>query len=264
MKYRIWILICLLSMTIITAQAQSANDELAKSPDIDQEALNVLKEMSDYLISVRSFSVESEMSYDVVQSSGVKLEFGSYRKVLLSRPNKLRVEFEKRDGTDGVMLFNGDHIWVHQADGMVYAKTEQEGDLDAAIDFTVAELHMKAPLADLFSPALYENVVATLTRAYHLGYAVLQGVECEHLLFSNDYADFQMWIDSGEQPLLKRVLITYREEEGQPQYRARFKNWNTSPENTKGKFEFDPPDGAERIRFYVPARPADESEENAS
>ncbi len=220
--------------------------------------------MADHLKSASQFSFHIESSYDVVQQSGVKVEFGASRTALVSRPNQLRIDFQKRDGVQGVMLFDGEYIWVHGPDEKVYAKTEQDGDLDEAIDFAVAELRMKAPLADLFSPMLYESATANLVSAYYLGDAVLQGVECDHILFRNDYADFQMWITSDDQPVLQRILITYKEETGQPQYRASFKNWDMSPKNTRSQFDFDPPDDAERIRFYVPAPATDLAQEKES
>jgi len=38
--------------------------------------------------------------------------------------------------------------------------------------------------------------------------------------------------------------------------------WDMSPEDTGGQFEFEPPDGAERIRFYVPAPAAEMDQED--
>lgn len=262
MKLRGWDLICLLSLLLVgTAQAQTTAeeavdamlDESADAPVIEPEALSVFKGMADYLASSDEFAFHFESAYDVVQESGIKVEFGESRKVLLSRPNKLHAESRRRDGMRGVFVFDGDNIWAYAPDENVYAMMEQPGDLDEALDFAVSELRMKAPLADLLSTDFYENVESGLTGALWLGESVVAGVACDHLLLSNDYADFQMWITSGDKPLLKRIVITYREEPGEPQYRAHLVKWDMSPEDTAGQFAFEPPDGAERIRFYVPA-----------
>jgi hypothetical protein len=42
--------------------------------------------------------------------------------------------------------------------------------------------------------------------------------------------DFQVWIAQGSEPLPRRIVITYKDENGQPQFRADFSNWNLAPE----------------------------------
>ena len=269
MTCRNQILIAFFSMVLTSvAWAQTAPDSTAdavpKPPSIDPEALEVLKGMADYLVSATEFAFHTESGYDVLQPSGVTVEFGASRNTLVSRPNRLRIDSQRRDGMRSAIIFDGENIWGFGPDENVYAKTEQVGDLDESIDFVVAELRIKAPLADIVSPDLYEIVTSELTGALYLGETVLVGVVCDHLLMSNDYADYQLWIATGDQPLLQRIVITYREEPGQPQYRAQFMNWDMSPEDTKARLQFEPPDGAERIRFYVPASARDQDEEDRS
>lgn len=273
MNFRGRILICLLLLGAVSpAQAETAVDEAADevldeaadAAAIEPEALEVFRGMADFLASADEFAFHTESAYDVLQSSGVTVEFGASRKTLVSRPNKLRIESQRRDGMRGVLVFDGDSIWAFEPDQNVYARTEQVGDLDEAIDFAVAELRIKAPLADIVSPDLYEIVTSRLTGAIYLGETVLAGVACDHLLMSNDYVDYQLWITTGDQPLLQRIVITYREEPGQPQYRARVVKWDMSPKDGKARLQFEPPDGAERIRFYVPAPAGTQDEEDRS
>ena len=56
---------------------------------------------------------------------------------------------------------------------------------------------------------------------------------------------------TGYQPLPKRIVITYFEEEGQPQFWAELSNWNLSPVISDDFFLFTPPNGAERIQFMA-------------
>lgn len=266
MKHCDRILACVLStLFAVTVQAQSNADEaadkaasaattdVAEAADIDPEALEIFKGMADHLEAADQFAYQAEYSYDAVQESGLKVEFGASRKILVSKPDRMRAESQRRDGLRAIIVFDGKKMWLHEPDENVYATADQPGHLDESIEFIVTGLRMKAPLADLIETGLYEKVTPTLTRALYLGETVVTGVDCEHLLMSNDYADFQMWITSGDQPVLKRIVITYREEPGQPQFRAHFLNWDMSPGDTQGKFEFTPPEDAERIRIYVPA-----------
>ena len=47
----------------------------------------------------QALDAASTETYDVVQESGEKIEFGEARQILLSRPNGLRVDLERRDGS---------------------------------------------------------------------------------------------------------------------------------------------------------------------
>ena len=102
-------LVCLLSIAMsIAAQAQTSPEqateemadvvaeETAGSPVIDAEALDVFKAMSDHLVAAREFAFETETSHDVVQRSGIKVEFSASRRTLVSRPNRMRLESRQR------------------------------------------------------------------------------------------------------------------------------------------------------------------------
>ncbi len=256
------ILACVMLLALgLGANAQDA-DTSAELPEIEPQALEILKRFSDNLAAAKAFAYEVHSSYDVVQRSGVKAEFGSSRKTLVSRPDRLRVEMQRRDGVRGIIVFDGKNMWVYEPDQNVFAQAEQVGDLSETINYAVSELRVKAPLAELAAPDLYAEVTRDINRAYHLGERVVLGVNSHHLLFSNDYADFQLWITTGDNPVLQRVVITYREERGQPQFRAQFTNWTLNPKDTAGKFEFTPPADAERIRFFVAPPPTDLDQED--
>jgi hypothetical protein len=60
----------------------------------------------------------------------------------------------------------------------------------------------------------------------------------------------QMWVDT-KTGLPSRITITYEHEAGQPQFRARFEDWDLSPRVSDSTFAFDPPKGAEKIVFAV-------------
>ncbi len=262
MHYRIRILASLLTAAFcLSAHAQTA--ESPETPEIEPEALSVLQAMSDFLAASDEFYYEIDTTYDVVQPSGVKYEFGVARKNLVARPDRLHTETIRRNGVAGTMIFDGKHIWAYSKEANVYAQTEQVGDLVESIEFAVSELRIKAPLSEIASPDLFASITRDLETAYHLGENVVRGVTSDHLFLRNDYADVQLWVATGDEPLLQRIVIDYREERGQPQFRAQFSNWNMAPKNTREKFTFVPPKDAERIRFYVAAPPSDSNREDA-
>jgi hypothetical protein len=61
--------------------------------------------------------------------------------------------------------------------------------------------------------------------------------------------DFQLWIADGDQPPPLRAVLTYKNDPGQPQFRAQFSDWNLAGEPPDSTFTFAPPVGANKIPF---------------
>jgi hypothetical protein len=90
---------------------------------------------------------------------------------------------------------------------------------------------------------------AKVRAAYYVEQASIAGVPCDHLALRGDWADLQLWIAQGDQPLPHRLVFTYKNAEGQPQFWAQFSDWNLSPDVPDSLFVFTPPEGAAKIAF---------------
>lgn len=264
----------LLSILVaLTAQSHAASEadveevvvEQVEAAEIEDEALAVLRGMSDVLAAASAFNYQIETSFDVVQQSGTKVEFGASRAIEIARPNLMHMEVLRRDGTGSVSVFDGEHLWVYVPEHKVYAKEKQHGDLVEAVEYAVSELDIGAPLRSLVASSFYDTVVQSgLVRALLLDESVVAGTPCEHLLLSNDYTDFQLWITKDDKPLLKRIVITYREARGEPQFRAQFMKWDLAPTAEPGQFRFNPPADANQVRFHAPAQATNVDQESES
>jgi hypothetical protein len=77
-------------------------------------------------------------------------------------------------------------------------------------------------------------------------------VPCDHVAArTSTGVDIQVWVAQGSEPLPRRVVITYKDETGQPQFWADLSNWNLAPEVSDALFTFTPPAGADRIQFLT-------------
>jgi hypothetical protein len=209
----------------------------------------ILKRMADFLSQAQHFSVTAEIGFDVVQASGEKLEFGETRQFLIKRPDRARIDITKRDGATSGFRFDGQEIAVFNTKEQVYATANKPGTLDQAIAYFINELDMRFPLAEIFSTRLAESLAAKVRSAYNVGPERIMGVPCEHLAFQGERADLQLWIAQGDQPLPCRMVITYKDAPGQPQFWAQFHSWNFSPDVSDALFTFTPPEGMMRIAF---------------
>jgi hypothetical protein len=61
----------------------------------------------------------------------------------------------------------------------------------------------------------------------------------------------QLWIADGDRPLPLRIVLTYVDQPGQPQFRAQFLDWKTEPAVGTDAFRFTPPPTARQIAFAV-------------
>ncbi|MFZ2508309.1 MAG: DUF2092 domain-containing protein, partial [Steroidobacteraceae bacterium] len=77
------------------------------------------------------------------------------------------------------------------------------------------------------------------------------GPTAHHIAAQTNTVDFQVWIAEGERPLPLRIVLTYKNDPGQPQFRALFLDWNKTPEPAADAFVFTPPKDAHKILFAV-------------
>jgi len=222
--------------------------------DSQREAAAILKRMTEYLARLPSYTVVFRDGYDVVQASGQKVEFGESRSVSLARPDRLRVEEISSDGRRDLALFDGKTVTAYDSDAQVYAQAPQPGSIDDALVYFVRDLKMRMPLALLMTTRLPAELPERVTALDYVESTDILGAPADHIAGRGVNVDFQFWVAQGDKPLPMRVVITYRNAPGQPQFWANLSNWNTTPVLPKSTFEFAPPKGAHRIDFAVQAR----------
>lgn len=235
----------MLSAAPVSALEKGA-DEAQKS---EEQAKAVMKGMADYLSQAKGFSVTVETGFDAVQEFGQKIEFGETRKIVLSRPDRLRVEATKRDGSKSELIFDGKEIALYFAKENVYATEARPGTVDQAIDYFTNDLDMRLPLAEMMSSKLAEELPNLVLQGAYVEKSFIAGVPCDHVAFRGDEADLQLWVAQGDKPLPQRIVITYTQIDGRPQFWAQLSNWNLAPKLPKSLFVFKPATGATKITF---------------
>jgi hypothetical protein len=258
MKKRRWYLASLVvTLTFMTVPILSDEKQGSAQSPSELQATTILKNMSEYLAHAGRFSVTIRDGYDVVQESGQKIEFGEVRNVTVSRPDRLRIEVERSDGQKGLVTFDGKDITIYTAEHNVYATTSRQGTLDQAIKYAVDDLKIRMPLALMLLSTLPSELDKLGVSADYVETTTITDVPCDHLAARTAAGvDFQVWVAQGSEPLPRRIVITYKDEDGQPQFRADLSNWNLAPDVSDALFAFTPPNGAERIQFLAEVRAA--------
>jgi hypothetical protein len=227
----------------LTSAANETKGE--KTPD----GRAVLMRMADYLAKSRAWRVTGQTSYDAVQPDGFKVEWNETRTVTLRRPDGLRVESERSDGARSLVLFDGKTITSFDESAHVYAQVAHPGTLDDAVVYFVHDLGMKLPLAMMLLDRLPNELQQRVQAVKYVEKTTTLGVPADHIVAKTPTVDFQVWIAEGDRPLPIRVVLTYKNAPGQPQFRAQFSDWNLDVQPADSLFAFTPPAGAKQIPF---------------
>lgn len=233
------------------APSQAAAPAEADEDPIDSAALETLKRMADTLAKASGFSVTIRATYDVVQDTGEKIEFGERRTVKLQRPDALVVDAQESDGKRTQVTYDGKAITVFNPADNAYAQVEKPGSVDDAVRHLVQDLQVRVPLALMLVSTLPKELEDRLEALDYVERDTLTPVPTDHLAGQTEDIDFQIWISVGDPPLPQRITITYKNDEGEPQFRADLSDWNLNPGFSPAQLAFRPPDGAERIPFLI-------------
>ena len=209
----------------------------------------VLMKMADYLAQSPAWSVTVHTDYDAVQPDGFKVEWNATRTITLRRPDRLRVESERSDGARSLVLFDGKTITSFDESARVYAQAPHPGTVDDAVVYFVHDLGMRLPLAVMLLDRLPAELQQRVQAVKYVEKTTTLEMPADHIAAKTPTVDFQVWIAEGERPLPLRVVLTYKNTRGQPQFRAQFSDWNLDIKPADSLFAFTPPAGVNQIPF---------------
>ena len=238
----------LLAVGVFALSTTVSTEVLAQAPGVDPAATKILKRMTDYVGSLKQFSVHTQNTLEDLLDSGQRVDLEVSADVIISRPNKLRAE-RKGDVISQIFYYNGKTLTLYNPSDKVYATEPAPGTIEGTLDFAREKLGLTVPVADLVYPNSFSLLMQDVTFAKVVGKAVIGGVKCDHLLFSRPGVDFQIWIAEGKQPWPARYIVT---ETGTPallSITTVLRDWNLAPAVDDAQFNFTPPKGTQAISF---------------
>jgi hypothetical protein len=255
--YRRWVHLgaaLILSLCIVAPAWSAGKSAQAKPPKIEPKALEVLKQMCDYLKGLQQFSCQAEITEDVLLTTGQKIQLGKTVEASVRRPDRMRAETQG-DAENRLVVYDGKTITLLDRSKNVYTTIAAPPELDAALDHAIQAFNLRAPLADLIYAKAYENLTSGVISGFYSGLHKVAGVPCHHLAFRQKDIEWQIWIEDGPSPLPRKFLITDTKAKGL-QFTALLSKWNTSPQLEDALFTFAPPEKAEKIDLRPATAPA--------
>ncbi len=248
-----WILTSVMAGLVCVVQTQDARAQQSRQ-HVDPEADRILRDMGEYLAEAEEFAFQADVLMDSVLRSGQWVSVGARATAAVRRPSSVRVERQGDERTRLIVIDDG-VFTLHDVERNVYAATDVPMRIDEAIDHVVETYGVSVQLEDLLSADPYGTLIANVESGFVVGRHAVDGTPCHHLAFSQELIDWEVWVEDGPRPVPRQVVITYKDEEGAPDYTVRLSNWDFQPGFSDGYFEFRPPAGADSIEFLPSAAP---------
>jgi hypothetical protein len=243
MKKRMLGSVLMLSFSISLAAQSNAVQNKA---DIDPAAMTALDKMGSYLRTINAFQVKAVQTSDDVMDNGQTFQSSREINMVAVKPNRLHVEITS-DERDVLLFFNGKNFTIYGSLVNYYATVPAPPTIRELIGALDEKYGIDMPLVDLFlwgSPE--SNSAQQITSAIDIGPGSVDGTSCEQYAFRQDGLDWQIWIQQGEYPLPRKLILITTDDQAQPRF-SEVLTWNLAPSFDDWAFTFDPPADAHKI-----------------
>jgi hypothetical protein len=236
-----------------TMQPSAADESHVKgpSPVIEPKAMDALNKMGRFLRTLKTFKVSFKVSKDEVLDSGQKVMVDGTSELTVQRPDRFHFSTKIDEAhRDLQFFFDGKTFTIYGNTNKFYATVPAPATIRELLDVAEERYAIDLPFRDLFVWGTGKADVAAIQSAIYIGPTKINDLPCDHFAFRNVDVDWQIWIQQGDTPLPRKLVITTMDEEDQPQYVSNM-SWNLAPKINNKLFTFVPPKGAHRIEFAV-------------
>ena len=246
-----------LSLCVWGGSESLAQSATATAPSSDQTAStttvnpdNIVRGMASLLTSAQSITLHIEKSFDVVLEDGAKVQYSGAADIALRRPDRIYVIYGD-DASAKELWYDGLTFTLFDLTHNVYGSVATAPHIDAALDQLSAEYGVHLPLAALFSADPYAKYVAGVQSKRYFGLHDVEGIPSHHFLFRGEHLDWQIWVEAGERPLPRKIVVTYKELEGSPQHSIVLTDWDLEAKLDDELFVAEVPEGAVMAEFMA-------------
>jgi len=221
------------------------------SPVIEPKAMAALQKMGGFLRTLKTYKVDFKVSKDEVLDSGQKVMVDGTSELTVQTPDRFHFSTKMDEAHSDLQFFyDGKTFTIYGNTNKLYASVAAPATIHELLDVAKVRYDIDLPFRDLFSWGTDKADVAAIQSAIYIGPTKINDVPCDHYAFRNVDVDWQLWIQQGETPLPRKLVITTKAEEAQPQYVSNM-NWNLSPKINNKMFIFVPQKDAYKIEFAV-------------
>jgi hypothetical protein len=248
-------------LTVLLLISASANTAIADSTPARQDprAVEVLSKMSAFTACLDRLVISGEVHADARLGAGMVISNPSEIEVNIDRPGSLYISSFDGLTTKEIYIHNG-QLTVFDSEHNYYARTKVPEDIEQAMQFALEEFEIETPLMDLIlSDVSIHLLTGQETITYLTDKSRIRGVDCHHLVVRGLEIDLQLWVEEGDRPVPRKVLMTSKWESGSPRHLV-FLDWSPRTDFDQTIFEFNAPEGSSEIKFIGNSKPGNGGE----
>jgi hypothetical protein len=237
-----------IALFLLAAGPTWAQEEPEFEPELDERSLQLLRDTCDYLKQAKSFTFRAHIAHDEILPTAQKIQYTGTADIAVQRPNRLKADYrgEERKST---VWYDGETLTVLDREHNLYASGPAKATIDETLDMVFDKHGFTIPVADLVYSDPCEGLTERVETLFYVGTRELDGRTVHHLAATQADIDWQIWIEVGKQVVPRKMLITYVDEPGDPQYAAVLTDWDFGPRLPERLFRFEAPAGSARIEF---------------
>jgi hypothetical protein len=247
MKRTLLVILALAFGLAASSGAQNVLKPGQSSAAVEPGALAALHSMGTYLRALKAFQVRAATTTEDVLDDGEKVQYAAVTDLLARMPDRLRAEVTS-DLQHRMYFYDGKSFTLFGQLVGYYATVPAPPTISELADRLDDKYDIEIPLVDLFRWGGPESSVAEIKSASDIGPSEVEGTTCEHYAFRQPGLDWQIWIQQGDYPLPRKLVLTTLTDEARPQSSTVY-SWNLAPSFNDAAFTFDPPSDARKIKF---------------
>jgi hypothetical protein len=210
--------------------------------------MEVLNSMSALKAGINRATLKSVSYTDARLEGGLMVSNSTEVTVNIERPGSLKISsFDGLHSKD--LYFHNGELTVFNSENKFYAQANIPKEIDAALQFALEEMEIEAPLLDMIYQNVAEHLITSQeTILYLQDKARISGADCHHIAIRGSEVDVQLWVQEGERPMTRRIVLTSKWAGGSPRFEANL-TWDLAPDFDSSIFEFTAPEGSSKIEF---------------
>lgn len=201
-----------------SAYAQDTN------PNIDPQAAEIIQNMSYFLGSKEEYTFKAEVMFDQLINSNRKIQYSAEEKVYLKKKGNMTIEYVSDLGGYKLWYDNGT-LTMLELPTNLYSITTVPATTDQALTTLKEKYNFTPSLSDFLFINTFRALTKNVTSGSYFGNSKVFGVRCDHLAFVQQDIDWQIWVESGKRQIPRKLVITYKQLPGQPQFIAIMRDW---------------------------------------
>jgi hypothetical protein len=232
-----------------TAMPKSTlEDPIVNEGVIEDGAIDAIKEMSRFLMTAKTLAITSQGSLDVVTNDGQRIQLDGTTNYKIRRPGFV-IDYDS-DIKSRRFIYDGKTFTVYSPKLGFYSSVPAPATNREVLDTIYNKFGIRLPLEDLFrwDDGTTADRIQALKSAYEVGTATIDGVPTDHFAFREADVDWEVWIQQGDQPWPRKLVIVDRTDPARPTFTARL-TWQMNPTFTDADFAFVPDANAKQIKM---------------